>query len=382
MKTIFDPRYEVLIRELVRLREEKGETQTSLSAKINKPQSYLGKIESFERRLDVIELLDILEALQVAPKLFFQRVGWIPRTEINKAVPIRASVESTLNGVVMNLVLADFIHKVELDGIGVDEYLRLEESISSLFAKLNLADNVLKNRDAIIQALTLCFDQHPAVNPSDLYHQVIYRLYLREYYLTATEQSWVKSGGDAIQLFCCKHYNTLLKQQGISVIRLSNKALSIKSLNEMGIHGKVGNSKLDIALYGTLNNEQVLFGGIHVKASLAERVSDDVPCSEAMMRAGYLSCLFTFDAKSFPPPNGDLVNRGELGSPESPSDKRLYIEKHGSFSGCFSYNLRTIPSLTETVSGRRIFVSKLDHTDPLPQFILEFWESFKKSKRA
>jgi len=216
MKTIFDPRYQVLIRELVQLREENGETQTSLSSKINKPQSYLGKIESFERRLDVIELLDILEALRVAPKLFFQRVGWIPRTDINKAIPIKASVESCFNGVVLNLVLNDSIHKVELENIKVDEYLRLEESISSLFTKLNSADNTLKNRDAIILALKLCFEQHPTVNPSDLYHQVVYRLYLREYYRTTPEQSWVRAGGEAIQLFCCERYNAILKPYGIA----------------------------------------------------------------------------------------------------------------------------------------------------------------------
>jgi len=382
MKIIFDPRYQVLIRELVQLREENGETQTSLSSKINKPQSYLGKIESFERRLDVIELLDILEALRVAPKLFFQRVGWIPRTDINKAIPIKASVESCFNGVVLNLVLNDSIHKVELENIKVDEYLRLEESISSLFTKLNSADNTLKNRDAIILALKLCFEQHPTVNPSDLYHQVVYRLYLREYYRTTPEQSWVRAGGEAIQLFCCERYNAILKPYGIAVLWLSNETLSVKALNEMGLYGKVGNSKLDLALYGTLNNQPVLFGGIHVKASLAERVTDDIPCSEAMMEAGYLSCLFTFDAKSFPPPKGDLVNRGEFGSPESPSDKRLYIEKHGSFSGCFSYNLKTIPSLKKTESGRGIFVSKLDDTDSMPLFILNFWKAFKKLKKA
>ena len=148
----------------------------------------------------------------------------------------------------------------------------------------------------------------------------------------------------------------------------------------MGIHGTVGNSKLDIALYGTLGEASVLFGGMHVKASLAERVSDDVPCSEAMMRQGFLSVLFTFDAKSFPPPNGDLVNRGEFGTPDKPSDKRQYIEKHGSFDACFSYNLRTIASPDIAKVKSVIYSSRFGADDQLPAFIIHFWQRFSQQK--
>ena len=63
----------------------------------------------------------------------------------------------------------------------------------------------------------------------------------------------------------------------------------------------------------------------------AERVSDDIPASRAMQAKGLLSPLWTLDVKSFPPPTGDLINRGELGTPDSPSDKRKYVELHGDF---------------------------------------------------
>ncbi|MFI5141950.1 MAG: BsaWI family type II restriction enzyme, partial [Bacteroidia bacterium] len=129
------------------------------------------------------------------------------------------------------------------------------------------------------------------------------------------------------------------------------------------------------------NGKSIMFGGIHCKASLAERVSDDVPCSLEMMKKGYASILFTFDAKSYPPPN-DMVNRGELGTIENPSDKRRYIEDHGSFDACFSYNLRTVPSRKKTKSGRKIYVSNFSIEDPLPQFILSAWEKFKAKNRG
>ncbi|MBD1942636.1 hypothetical protein H6F50_09755 [Coleofasciculus sp. FACHB-712] len=140
----------------------------------------------------------------------------------------------------------------------------------------------------------------------------------------------------------------------------------------------VGDSKLDLALYGHHNGKRIIFGGVHSKASLAERVSDDVPCSEAMMRKGLFSFLYTFDAKSFPPPAGDLVNRGELGSYEHPSDKRKYIEEHGSFDACFSYNLRTNPSVSPTPSGKQIFVCSLKpEEDMFPSQVIVAWERYR-----
>jgi hypothetical protein len=148
----------------------------------------------------------------------------------------------------------------------------------------------------------------------------------------------------------------------------------------MGLTGVVGDSKLDLALYGYHKGGNLIFGGVHSKASLAERVSDDVPCSEAMMKKGLTSFLYTFDSKSFPPPAGDLINRGELGSNEQPSDKRKYIEEHGSFDACFSYNLRTIPSPESTTSGKRIFVCSLKpNEDVFPSQVLEAWERYKQT---
>jgi hypothetical protein len=155
-----------------------------------------------------------------------------------------------------------------------------------------------------------------------------------------------------------------------------------KFLIEMGLADQIaGGSKLDICLYGTGRKGLVPFAGIHSKASLAERVSDDKPCSERMMAAGFKSYLFTFDAKSFPPPTGDLVNLGELGTIARPSDKRGYIELHGSFDACFSYNSRTTPSGTRTRSGKKIYTSRFDETDALIRQVTDDWRSWKKARK-
>ena len=63
MRSIHDPRYQDLIKRLIELRESKNVTQVELARFLNKPQSYVSKVEILERRLDVIELLDWLKVL-------------------------------------------------------------------------------------------------------------------------------------------------------------------------------------------------------------------------------------------------------------------------------------------------------------------------------
>ncbi|MCV2391650.1 helix-turn-helix domain-containing protein [Acinetobacter baumannii] len=64
MRSIHDPRYQGLIKKLIELRESKNVTQVELARRLNKPQSYVSKIEILERRIDVIELIDWLNVLE------------------------------------------------------------------------------------------------------------------------------------------------------------------------------------------------------------------------------------------------------------------------------------------------------------------------------
>lgn len=71
MRSIHDPRYQNLIKKLIELRESKDMTQVELARRLNKPQSYVSKVEILERRLDVIELRDWLESLDEKLSAFF-----------------------------------------------------------------------------------------------------------------------------------------------------------------------------------------------------------------------------------------------------------------------------------------------------------------------
>lgn len=65
MSSLHTREYHILIRLLYSLRVNAGITQTDLAKKIGVPQSYLSKIENEERRVDVIELCKICNALDI-----------------------------------------------------------------------------------------------------------------------------------------------------------------------------------------------------------------------------------------------------------------------------------------------------------------------------
>jgi hypothetical protein len=126
---------------------------------------------------------------------------------------------------------------------------------------------------------------------------------------------------------------------------------------------------------------------VHVKASFAERRTDDVPMSKALVDGGYVSPLWTLDCKSTPSDNP--FNKGELGTAKSRiedrrSAKRKDIEDDGYFSSCFSYNKNTIPTLINQKSKARIFVCNFNgpSKDAFFNFIVESWNQFSTANNG
>lgn len=59
---------------LTQIRTELDVTQTELAARLGKPQSWIAKGERVERRVDLLEMMTICEALDYDPSEFVKRL--------------------------------------------------------------------------------------------------------------------------------------------------------------------------------------------------------------------------------------------------------------------------------------------------------------------
>jgi transcriptional regulator with XRE-family HTH domain len=70
-----NPQYDTFQKALVDARQELGLTQREVAFRLRKPQSFVSKYESGERRLDVIEFLDVCHALGIKPQSILKKTG-------------------------------------------------------------------------------------------------------------------------------------------------------------------------------------------------------------------------------------------------------------------------------------------------------------------
>lgn len=66
-KSIFSDTYTLFRARLIEAREKEGFSQADVAARLGKFQSYVSKYERGERRLDVVEFLDVARVLGVEP---------------------------------------------------------------------------------------------------------------------------------------------------------------------------------------------------------------------------------------------------------------------------------------------------------------------------
>ncbi|AVX03445.1 hypothetical protein MXMO3_00914 [Maritalea myrionectae] len=73
-RSIHSDQYKQLTELLCKTRKQAGLTQQEVADKLNKPQSYVAKIEGNERRIDLVEFAALAHALGVDPKALFADV--------------------------------------------------------------------------------------------------------------------------------------------------------------------------------------------------------------------------------------------------------------------------------------------------------------------
>ena len=73
-KTQFTEQHDRLCKLLFKARTKRGLTQIQVAEKLGRPQSFVSKYETGERRLDVMEFLEVADALSVDPCRLLKRL--------------------------------------------------------------------------------------------------------------------------------------------------------------------------------------------------------------------------------------------------------------------------------------------------------------------
>ncbi|MFU0507381.1 helix-turn-helix domain-containing protein [Pseudaminobacter sp. NGMCC 1.201702] len=80
VKTLGSDRHNKLVAILIEKREGSGLTQTELAAKLGEYQSFVARLESGQRRIDVVEFIQLSEILRFDPAtVISQLAGKIER---------------------------------------------------------------------------------------------------------------------------------------------------------------------------------------------------------------------------------------------------------------------------------------------------------------
>lgn len=74
-QSVFSDRYHHLRELLIEARKKAGLTQVELAQKLSRPQSFVSKYELGERRLDVVEFLEVAKALGAKPEKVLKRLA-------------------------------------------------------------------------------------------------------------------------------------------------------------------------------------------------------------------------------------------------------------------------------------------------------------------
>lgn len=73
-KSVFTDRYCLFTQMLIQERRDKRITQTQLARMLKKPQSYVSKYENGERRLDIVEFLEIADCIGIDAAEFIKKL--------------------------------------------------------------------------------------------------------------------------------------------------------------------------------------------------------------------------------------------------------------------------------------------------------------------
>lgn len=365
-----------LLQDLGIIREKLGITSSDIDLKLGLPDGYISMIEAGQVEPPLSVFLAICTELDIDVNNLTQNLSNVLGSEI---VGRSIEAKSVDDGIVLAFQWGQHRSSYIIRDATLEEYYRLREV---------LRDGLLTSEKshAVAEAFLLAVDMWPNANPSDLWYFIIPNLYYDPYNHKVDEigknlqQSWKRTSGWALERIVIHHYTGVLAKSGISLHSTENVMEKRRLLAPLNLGAQAIPEKADILLLYTNQNETRCFGVVHVKASFAERRTDDVPLSSALITKGYVSTLVTMDCKGTP--NTTAWNPGELGNAwdgvgkDTRGQKRLDIEVDKKFDACFSFNLNTEPTPDKFHAQARIInchFTQPDSEEPFIRWILQGW---------
>ena len=354
-------------RNVRKFRERIEMTQEGLAEASCLDRSYIGGVERGERNPTITAVMNIASALMVAPSRLFENIG--RDFPFREGSPNVVTVDETNEGLRISFRYDRFDAEYLLPSASEEEFRKVASVLRDGLASK-------RGRAAVVADTFMCaVDTWPSANPSDLWTFLMNRMYCDPAFHPEDnarlnlEQSWKRTSGWALERILVSHYEEFLSENGIW-IKTGTKSEKTNLLG--GIRdSRIVPDKADVLLTYNSKGVESLLGVIHVKASIAERRTDDVPMSQALISSDYVSAFWTMDSKSFP--SERPVNRGEFGDIRigQMSDKRRDFEEHGYFSAGFSYNQNTMATPRDSKALARISVCDFrDPNDRFSQFLI------------
>ena len=382
------PYLSALLRRLRQLREEAHLSRRDMEDRLILGPGWIDRFESGE----TTPSLDILLAmLHLMGKTLPHLVEGLPEHGLDRGFDRNIRAEQVGSDVVITFRYAAYDATYTLVNATTDEFDQviktLRDGLSRLIASGETDTEAIK-RDSVARAFLTAVKAWPHANPSDLWWFIIYRAYCDPFNHPAQfarldlGQSWKRTGGWALEEVLVRHYGPLLKQKGVNLF-IGPAQVKERLLSTAKIRDRLEIDKIDVLLTGDVREREEFFGVVHVKSSFAERRTDDVPMSRALIKTGYTSPLWTMDCKSTP--SQKPVNRGELGPArvrgrDQRSAKRKDIEKDAYFSACFSYNANTVATPSGQRSKARVYVCDFNNPDDaFSEFILQRWQKWRST---
>lgn len=382
-----------ILARLRELREQAGLTPAQLEERLILGPGWIERFESGQTLPGLDTLLAILTELGVRLEDLLRGLDLGPLVH-NLNHTVYAVPEG--NDLIVHFQYSQFDAQYRLPGANLHQYEAVVKTLRDGLSRLSRAvptsmdeesaeASAIKS-DAVARAYLQAVQSWPHANPSDLWWFLIYRVFCEPFNHPAQfarldlPQSWKRTGGWALEKVFVRHYGAFLRDNGVNISIVTGPSKT-QLVAQLRIADRVEADKIDVFLTGRVKNQDTCFGVVHVKTSFAERRTDDVPLSRALIEKGYTSILCTLDAKSSP--SITPVNRGELGAilsqeEDSRSAKRKDIEQDGYFSACFSYNRNTIPTPPgQTVAARIEVCDFTNPNDAFSRFVLAEWSRFR-----